>query len=649
MLSKRSQGTAAVAARVLPPARDGAAPPLKALLAGATLIYFALAIILPAAVSLPWAGTVGVVAMAAREAGLAGSGPATLIIAGAATLLVWGAASRHGDPRAAARSRILRVARRGIGRPRIQSMILIVFSGLATILQWRFRPVLALGPDPLSLQQHLVTASLLMGAIFPVLVIERRVAAIPGAQLAEAPVLAVLLFVPVCTFAVAGGLEILAGLGFGWVYGVRLMLAAFVFILAGELAVRNLAVWFLPPADPAQPAIASLVAAGLRPHDASPQALAQTIRDRFGIDFSRSWALTYLRRATVPVIFGLLLLCWLLTGVVVIGLDERGSYERFGAPVAMLAPGLHLVLPWPFAVIRRAELGIVHSIVIGGDDVAPPQGGTDTSPPERRGAEDPPPPSANRLWDQVQNAEASTIIARAEAGRQSFETIGVTLHVLYRIGLDDAAARRALYGAVAVEPVIRAVAGRQFVHFFATETLSDALSADRETLAETARAQLQAALDRLGGGVEIVAVVIEAIRPPGGAAVAYHNVQAAEIAAMTAIATERGKAESLTQIARRDAHGATDAARAAAAERTGAAAVDASDFQADHQAYRAGRRPFLMERFFTNLRGALANMPLEIIDNRLDGADAATIDLRSFGATAAAGPEPRNGKGGQSP
>jgi regulator of protease activity HflC (stomatin/prohibitin superfamily) len=33
-------------------------------------------------------------------------------------------------------------------------------------------------------------------------------------------------------------------------------------------------------------------------------------------------------------------------------LDQRAVYERFGAPVRVLHPGLHLILPWPLGRLR---------------------------------------------------------------------------------------------------------------------------------------------------------------------------------------------------------------------------------------------------------------------------------------------------------
>ncbi|HEY1413055.1 MAG TPA: hypothetical protein VGF36_12995, partial [Rhodopila sp.] len=72
-------------------------------------------------------------------------------------------------------------------------------------------------------------------------------------------------------------------------------------------------------------------------------------------------------------------------------------------------------------------------------------------------------------------------------------------------------------------------------------------------------------------------------------------------------------------------------AAAAAAETVSAAQVDLIDITADDRPYRAASKPFLLERYYSDLQAALANVPLEIIDHRLSGASLPTIDLRPPG------------------
>ena len=466
-------------------------------------------------------------------------------------------------------------------------------------------------------------------ATFPLLVAERMVAGMPRSTLPEAPGMQALLFVPVLVIPVAGVIEILAGLGVGQGLGLAQVgfgcLAAYLGVVAVELGARALANWFLPPGAPgeARAAVTSLAALALQPRRMAPDGLAAPIRDHLGIDFSRSWALRYVRSAAVPVFGVLALVAWGLTGVSLIDLDRRGVYERMGAPVAVWAPGAHLGLPWPLGQVRRVELGTVHAVLLGGSPAVP----------EPSGAEDPAPASADRLWETEHPSEVSYLLAsRDTAGGQSFQSVSVDARVLYRTGLDDGAAMRAAYAVAVPEQLVRAEAGRLLAGVFAGQVLTRVLGEDREQMAEGLRARLQGELDRLGSGVEVVAVVIEAIHPPAGAAQAYHAVQAAEIIANTTVAVERGKAVTAATFSRQRRTDMVDGAAGGAAEVTADARVLARGFAADREAAQVGGAAFLLERYLANVSTALAKSPLVIVDHRLGGADGPVIDLRAFGA-----------------
>ena len=114
---------------------------------------------------------------------------------------------------------------------------------------------------------------------------------------------------------------------------------------------------------------------------------------------------------------------------------------------------------------------------------------------------------------------------------------------------------------------------------------------NREALAESLRTALQRELDQRRSGIVLAGVVIEAIHPPPEAAEAYHNVQAAEIVANTAIATERGRAQATAAMARQIAAGLTNDARGAAAETVGQAASLARSFTADQDAAAPADKP----------------------------------------------------------
>jgi hypothetical protein len=66
------------------------------------------------------------------------------------------------------------------------------------------------------------------------------------------------------------------------------------------------------------------------------------------------------------VLAGLLVVGWCLTGVTLVPLDGRAVYELFGTPVAVMGPGLHAGLPWPFGHVRRLDFGAVHEVALAG-------------------------------------------------------------------------------------------------------------------------------------------------------------------------------------------------------------------------------------------------------------------------------------------
>jgi regulator of protease activity HflC (stomatin/prohibitin superfamily) len=339
----------------------------------------------------------------------------------------------------------------------------------------------------------------------------------------------------------------------------------------------------------------------------------------------------------------MLVFCWFLTGVTRVDLQQRGSYERFGVPVAMLQPGLHLLLPWPFGMVRLVDLGVIHAVAISYTSH-----GAVPAVAHHTAAEGTPPASANRLWDSDLPSDVAYIIASDDLDQQGFQTVTASVRVLFRIGLSDAAAHAALYREADPTALVHALAGRMLVQLFASQTLPNLLGGSQAVLAAEMQRQLQRALDDLNSGVEIVSVVVEAIHPPAGAATAYRAVQAAEIEAATEIAAERGRAKTTASIARLNAHNTIGEATAAAAETVSKAHVDLTNITADDGPYRAASQPFLLERYFSDLQSALHDVPLEIVDHRLSGASLPTIDLRPPGL-AADGPDAFPNQRGRQP
>ena len=484
--------------------------------------------------------------------------------------------------------------------------------GLAAWLLWSDAATAVAGDADL-------LAAFVFGLAFLSLVAERVLNAVTVPQLPEAPALRRLLLLTTIVLAVAGVFEVLRGAGLVWARWIAVVVSSLVCFVAAELALRAAARLFLPaPPNERAIAVADSIVAGLL--TGGPRAPGTLIRTHLGVDFARSWAIGFIGRAILPAAALTALLSWGLSGLKLIDLDARGIYERLGAPVAVLGPGLHLLLPWPLGRLRPVELGSIHAIAIGSD--APPEAG------DQIAAEAIPPPSADRLWETAHATEVNYLVASQSGAVESFQLVSTEILVLYRTGLTDADATAAVYGAADPEMVVRQAGARLATRFFGDRTLDAVMGDQPQTLSDTLRRDLAADVAAAHAGIEILAVVIEEIHPPAGAAAAYHRVQAAEIDANASISDEIGRATRMRGVAAQEAHQLRDAAEARAAEMLTEAQATAYQFGADRLAYQAAPAPFLLERSFADLGTALAQTPLTLIDYRLPAGQGPLLDLR---------------------
>ncbi len=591
-----------------------------------------------------------------RRSGLAALALAALLIAlaglAAAWTLAWARLRAAEPPRPGPAGRRwlgwLRPGARGdaqlVGRvARLpQALIVVPLVGLAGLCAGSLGPLAPTlsggsATPPADLCFALGGAAIVLA--FPLLIGERSVAALPAALLPESQALRALLLLPVLVWPALGALEIATGLGAPFTDRLGRWLALLLVLVAAELAARALLRLFLPPppAEAARAAVDSVLAHLLSAGARGRGTLADPIRTHLGIDFARSWALAYVGRALPAVTLLLLAFCWGLSGVVLVGLDRRAVYERLGAPVAVLRPGAHLILPWPLGKLRWLDNGTLHEVQLGSAEEAP------VAVTERGSAEALPPSSADRLWETAHPAEVMLLIASERAGQQGFQAVSLDMRILWRAGMSDDDAFRLAYRAADPQALVRGAAGRATARFFAAKTLDDVLGENRATMASGLHAALQQRLDALASGVEVVAVVIEAIHPPAGAADAYHAVQAAEIAANASISAERGRAEGALAVSRQSANAVVDGQQAAAAEQTGAARADLIRFAADRAAAEAGGAAFQLERYFAALTASLARVPLTILDHRVEAVDAPVLDIRP----PAFAPAPASAAGGE--
>ncbi|MBX8496765.1 protease modulator HflK [Pseudomonas cichorii] len=470
-----------------------------------------------------------------------------------------------------------------------------------------------------------LAGSLMLLMAFGLLVLERQFSHEQNAQWPEAGQLAQLTRMVIGVLLTGALCLFFASVDRIWPPRLAVLIGVLPTLVALEFLLRAALSFFTPRNERLEPRLmaSSFMADLLRWPPRPLLVLQHELHNRFGIDLRQIWALGYMRRAFLPVLAVVAALGWALTGVHEIPMQGRGIYERFGKPAEVFGPGLHVGLPWPFGKVLAVENGVVHEMATSVSEASAVEQLQDP-------AEGPPPASANRLWDASHINEKSQVIASSAGDKQSFQVVNMDVRFVYRIGLSDAAALAATYNSSDVPTLIRSTASRVLVHDFASRTLDELLGEQRTGLAEDIGKAVQADLQRLDSGVEILATVVEAIHPPAGAANAYHAVQAAQIGAQALIARERGAASAQASQAQLNASVAHDQASANAREVLATAQGADLRFSAERQAYGKAGQAFLLEQYLTQLSHGLSNARLLVLDHRLGGNSAPTIDLRTF-------------------
>ncbi|MFA1677386.1 protease modulator HflK [Rhizobium mongolense] len=473
------------------------------------------------------------------------------------------------------------------------------------------------------------TSALLMIALcltfsFLLLVTERRFAAIDAVEWPEAGALSQLARFPILILVASCLCLFLNARGSGLSVWLLAALGGFITLVGLEFFLRATLSMFRPQNHSHEPPLLteSILVGAINWPPRPLTRIQSELRTKLGIDLRQIWAFSFIRKTAPAIVLATFVLGWMLTGIHEIPMSGRGIYEQFGRPGTILQPGLHIGLPWPFGRIIPVENGIVHELATSFSTAGQDEQLAD--------AEGPAPESANRLWDASHVSEKSQIIAGGTDGKQSFQLVNMDIRFVYRIGLSDQAAMSAAYQTANIPTLIESTANRVLVHDFAARTLDGVLGKERLSLANDISSAIQADMNALNSGVEILAVVVEAIHPPAGASSAYHGVQAAQITAQALVARERGKAAEQANDAQMNASLQRDGAMAAAREGVAASEVTKLRFDAERSAYRTAGQVFLTEEYFNRLTTGLSRSKALILDHRIGGSSAPTLDLRSF-------------------
>ena len=310
----------------------------------------------------------------------------------------------------------------------------------------------------------------------------------------------------------------------------------------------------------------------------------------FGVDVRSTWALTFVRRASLRLTLLLVGLAWLSTSLVTINTFETGIYERFGAPVSRnpLGPGLHLKAPWPVGHVHRIETSRIRTMPLG--FYGPRKG-------------------VSLLWTKQHAAEEYNLLLGD--GR---DLITVNAILQYKIQNPE----EWHYKTQNPEALLRVAAEQALLKNTVERSLDGVLSENTETLVRQIESDIRQRVSDYQIGAEIVGLSLQGLHPPVSVAENYQAVVSAQHEREITILTSRQYKIETLQSARQAAMMTIMTAQANASEITARARGDAEAFRELQAAFANAPEPFEQRLRLQALKEVLDGRSLNLIDDRIE-------------------------------
>ena len=293
-------------------------------------------------------------------------------------------------------------------------------------------------------------------------------------------------------------------------------------VLLGLLAVENLLTLLLEIYRPrvkgkvARPLYESRVAGILAQPESLFTTAAQTLDYQFGFKVSETWFFQALQKNLAWLLLVQFVALMISSMFVFVDAGEQAVLEHFGKPAGTLSAGAHFKLPWPMDKVYRFRTEQIQSFAVGYTPDAQSEAGNTI------------------LWTVAHAKEENFLVGnRATITSQNAGTntkpvglITVSIPVQFQItNVTDW-----VYKNGEPEELLRSLATREVVRYFAGSDLNDVLSHGRLEAASALRETIQASANERRLGAKIVFVGLQDIHPPTASEVAatYEKVVGAE-------------------------------------------------------------------------------------------------------------------------
>jgi membrane protease subunit HflK len=345
---------------------------------------------------------------------------------------------------------------------------------------------------------------------------------------------------------------------------------------------------------------------------------AHALDYQFGFKVSETWFYRFAQKAFAWIVLAQIAVLLLSTSFVFIETGEQALLERFGRPVegrAVLEPGLHVKLPFPFERIYRYPTEQIQSFTIG------------------LAKDDKHEQPKTILWSLSHEKEENMLVA-SHVGNALGSTnstdkksppvnmLSVSIPVQYQITNLTSWA----YNNEDPGELLQKLATREVVRYLVSADLLDIMSKGRGEAAETLRGDIQRVADLNQLGANIVFLGLQDIHPPVAVAPEYERVVAAMQAREANILQAKAFEIQTNALARAAAAGAVNRAEADREQLQVSALARAASFTNRIAAYEAAPGVYAQRVYLQTMASATKNARKYVITTT-NTQDVITVNL----------------------
>jgi regulator of protease activity HflC (stomatin/prohibitin superfamily) len=246
---------------------------------------------------------------------------------------------------------------------------------------------------------------------------------------------------------------------------------------------------------------------------------AQTLDYQFGFKVSETWFFQAVQKNLLALLLVQFAALIISTMFVFVDAGEQAVLEHFGKPAKTFGPGAHVKLPWPMDKVYRFRTEQIQSFAVG------------YTPDEKSET------GNTILWTVAHAKEENFLVgnravvtpgnsATNDASAKPVGLITVSIPVQFQI----TNVTEWVYRNGEPDNLLKSIATREVVRYFAGSDLNDVLSHGRLEAASTLRDTIQAAATARQLGAKIIFVGLQDIHPPTASEVAatYEKVVGAQ-------------------------------------------------------------------------------------------------------------------------